>query len=89
MKSVFILLFLFVILSNLYENQAASLFSCQADEEHVNCLPSCGAPNCDNVLNPYPCTFLRPVCSPGCQCKGGKVYNKQGKCVVQTECFRE
>uniref|UniRef100_A0A218QX13 Putative anticoagulant peptide n=1 Tax=Tityus serrulatus TaxID=6887 RepID=A0A218QX13_TITSE len=88
MNSMFIPVFLFVILLNFYENQAASVFSCGEDEEYVRCLGNCGPPNCDNILNPYPCTFLRPLCSPGCQCKEGKVYDKQGKCVLQTECFK-
>uniref|UniRef100_A0A2I9LPX5 Venom protein n=1 Tax=Centruroides hentzi TaxID=88313 RepID=A0A2I9LPX5_9SCOR len=89
MKSMFVLICLFVIILNFSQNQAQYVHSCREDEEYVNCISNCGPRRCSNILNVYPCTNLGPLCSPGCQCKGGKVYDNEGNCVHQTECFKD
>uniref|UniRef100_A0A1W7R964 Venom protein n=1 Tax=Hadrurus spadix TaxID=141984 RepID=A0A1W7R964_9SCOR len=73
-----------LVLAEAFPQQDYPLFACTGDEEFVQCTPPCPR-TCSNLFAP-PCTVLLPQCTPGCQCKGGKVYNEQGKCVYPAEC---
>nr|AAK61817.1 putative anticoagulant peptide AP1 [Mesobuthus martensii]AGV98855.1 venom peptide KAPi precursor [Mesobuthus martensii] len=89
MKFVFASFALFVIFLCFSQSLSQSYFRCRDDEVFDNCISNCGPPRCSNILNTYPCTNLGPLCTPGCKCKDGRVYDNQGRCVLQTECFQK